>query len=293
MQERFNLNNTQGASTPDEVKRMQIVPYASAVGSIIYATIMKTILKYLRNTKDMFLVYGGNPEAELRVDCNCNAGFETDRDDIKSQTGCVFILNGGAVEWKSFKQITTVMSATEAEYIASSEATMEAVWIKKFISGLVIPTPVFLDSHKDSTQADGAQRHQSARATFLRIPMEPLGSLDLMDDSESEPFEESIDTETLNLLVEAYACTSELVEDSEEEDDEEDEEIVESMDSDSVSEDVEDDGPTAEDEDLAAEDEDPAVEDEGLTTGVEGPSMDNEGYGLVDESRGIDDEGHR
>ncbi|GJS18474.1 hypothetical protein Tco_0412946 [Tanacetum coccineum] len=124
MQERFNLNNTQGASTPDEVKRMQIVPYASAVGSII-------------NTKDMFLVYGGNPEAELRVDCNCNAGFETDRDDIKSQTGCVFILNGGAVEWKSFKQITTVMSATEAEYIASSKATMETVWIKKFISGLV------------------------------------------------------------------------------------------------------------------------------------------------------------
>ncbi|GJS36239.1 retrotransposon protein, putative, ty1-copia subclass [Tanacetum coccineum] len=40
----------------------------------------------LRNTKDMFLVYGGNPEAELRVDCYCDARFETDRDDIKSQT---------------------------------------------------------------------------------------------------------------------------------------------------------------------------------------------------------------
>ncbi|GKE42458.1 hypothetical protein Tco_1469742, partial [Tanacetum coccineum] len=93
-------------------------------------------------------------------------------------------------------------------------------------------------------------------------------------------------------LWKRYRGTSELVEDSEEEDDEEDEEIVESMDSDSVSEDVEDDGPTAEDEDLAAEDEDPAVEDEGLTTGVEGPSMDNEGYGLVDESRGIDDESY-
>ncbi|GJY84650.1 retrotransposon protein, putative, ty1-copia subclass [Tanacetum coccineum] len=47
---------------------------------------VKTILKYLRNTKDMFLVYGENPEVELRVDCYCNAGFETDRDDIKSQT---------------------------------------------------------------------------------------------------------------------------------------------------------------------------------------------------------------
>nr|GEU66209.1 retrotransposon protein, putative, Ty1-copia subclass [Tanacetum cinerariifolium] len=27
-----------------------------------------------------------NPKAELRVDCYCNAGFETDRDEIKSQT---------------------------------------------------------------------------------------------------------------------------------------------------------------------------------------------------------------
>ncbi|GKD28774.1 hypothetical protein Tco_1239552, partial [Tanacetum coccineum] len=86
------------ASTPEEVKRMQNVPYASAVGSIMYETAVKTILKYLRNTKEMFLVYGGNPKAKLRVDCYCDAGFETDRDDTKSQTGYVFILNGGAVD---------------------------------------------------------------------------------------------------------------------------------------------------------------------------------------------------
>ncbi|GKF87572.1 hypothetical protein Tco_0258449, partial [Tanacetum coccineum] len=50
----------------------------------------------------------------------------------------VFILNGGTVDWKSSKQSTTAMSATEAEYIAASEAAMEAVWIRKFISGLGI-----------------------------------------------------------------------------------------------------------------------------------------------------------
>ncbi|GJR35978.1 retrotransposon protein, putative, ty1-copia subclass [Tanacetum coccineum] len=139
MQERLDLNKTQGASTPEEVKRMQNVPYASAVGSITYVvrctkpdvafaqnitsrfqqnpgechwTAVKNILKYLRNTKDMFLVYGGNPETEPRVDCYCDAGFETDRDDTKSQTGYVFILNGGAMDWKSAKQSTTAMSAT-------------------------------------------------------------------------------------------------------------------------------------------------------------------------------------
>ncbi|GJZ82640.1 retrotransposon protein, putative, ty1-copia subclass, partial [Tanacetum coccineum] len=97
MQERLDLNKTQGALTPGEVKHMKNVPYASTVGSII---------------------------------------FETNRDDIKSQTGYVFILNGGALDWKSSKKSTTVMSATEAEYIAASEAAMEAVWIRKFISGL-------------------------------------------------------------------------------------------------------------------------------------------------------------
>ncbi|GJW28491.1 retrotransposon protein, putative, ty1-copia subclass [Tanacetum coccineum] len=154
MQERLDLNKTQGASTPEEVKRMQNVPYASAVGSIMYVvrctrpdvtfthnitsrfqqnpsechwTTVKNILKYLRNTKDMFFVYGGNPEAKLQVDCYCDAGFETDRDDTKSQTGYVFIFNGGAIYWKSSKQSTTAMSATEAEYIAALEAAMKAV----------------------------------------------------------------------------------------------------------------------------------------------------------------------
>ncbi|GJS63309.1 hypothetical protein Tco_0677873 [Tanacetum coccineum] len=47
----------------------------------------------------------------------------------------------GAVDWKSSKKSTTVMSAREAEHIAASEAEMEAVWIRKFISRLgIIPT---------------------------------------------------------------------------------------------------------------------------------------------------------
>ncbi|GJY59233.1 retrotransposon protein, putative, ty1-copia subclass [Tanacetum coccineum] len=127
MQERLDLNKTQGASTREEVKHMQNVPYASANPGEPYWTAVKTILKYLRNTKDMFLVYGENSEAKLRVDCYCDAGFETDRDDTKSQIGYVFILNGGAVDWKSSKQSTTAMSATEVEYIATSEAAMEAM----------------------------------------------------------------------------------------------------------------------------------------------------------------------
>ncbi|GJT93176.1 hypothetical protein Tco_1082021 [Tanacetum coccineum] len=87
-----------------------------------------------------------------------------------------------------------------------------------------------------------------------------------------------------------YRGTSELVEyseedDDEEDDDEEDEEIKESLDSDSVSKDAEDKGPTA-------EDDDPTAGDEGLATGVEGLNTDDESHGLDDDSHGMDDESH-
>ncbi|GKB91658.1 DNA helicase [Tanacetum coccineum] len=57
-------------------------------------------------------------------------------DDTKSQLGYVFVLNGGVVDWKSAKQSTIAMSSTEAEYIAAAKASMEAVWMRKFIDGL-------------------------------------------------------------------------------------------------------------------------------------------------------------
>ncbi|GJU39070.1 retrotransposon protein, putative, ty1-copia subclass [Tanacetum coccineum] len=40
------------------------------------------------------------------------------------------------VDWKSAKKSTTAMSSTEAEHIAAAEASMEAVWMRKFINGL-------------------------------------------------------------------------------------------------------------------------------------------------------------
>ena len=60
-------------------------------------TAVKNILKYLKWTKDMFLVYGG--DEELVVKGYTNASFDIDLDDSKSQTVYVYILNGGVVSW--------------------------------------------------------------------------------------------------------------------------------------------------------------------------------------------------
>ncbi|GJZ71049.1 hypothetical protein Tco_0634900 [Tanacetum coccineum] len=45
-------------------------------------------------------------EKELRVTGYCNASWQTVKDDSHSQSGWVFLLNRGAVTWKSSKQDT-------------------------------------------------------------------------------------------------------------------------------------------------------------------------------------------
>ncbi|GKA37514.1 hypothetical protein Tco_0724079, partial [Tanacetum coccineum] len=194
---------------------MKNVPYASAVRSIMYAvrctrpdvafaqnitsrfqqnpgelhwTTVKNILKYLRNTKDMFLVYGGDMKLELRVSCYTDAVYLTDVDDLKSQTGYVFVLN------------------REAEYIAAYDASKEAVWIQKFISRLGIvpiieePIKMYCDNTraiaiaKESRITKGA-RHYRAKVHYLR---EVLGYGDVKiekvhtDDNLADPFTKAL-----------------------------------------------------------------------------------------------------
>ncbi|GJZ96631.1 retrotransposon protein, putative, ty1-copia subclass [Tanacetum coccineum] len=199
MQERLDLNKTQGASTPKEN------PGES------HWTAVKNILKYLRNTKDIFLVYSGNPEDELQVDCYCDARFETNRDDTKSETGYVFILNGDAVDWKSSKQSTTAMSATESEYKAALEVAMKAVWIRKFISGLDIEPIInelikmFCDNSAalhfaNEPRVQRGARHYHRRYHYVRESI-ALGEIKFLkvhtDDNLADPFTNALPKEKL------------------------------------------------------------------------------------------------
>ena len=166
MTQGVKLSKSQCATTRKDIEIMKDVPYASAVGSIMYAmvctrpdvayalsmtsrhqahagpahwTAVKNILKYINRTKDKFLVYGG--KRELVVEGYSDASFANDCDDTRSQSGYVFILNGGAVCWRSFKQSTTADSTTQSEVMAAAEASKEGVWIKKFIEELgVVPS---------------------------------------------------------------------------------------------------------------------------------------------------------
>ncbi|GJR36004.1 retrotransposon protein, putative, ty1-copia subclass [Tanacetum coccineum] len=134
---KLRLSKSQGASTPAELKRMQNVPYALVVGYIMYVVrCTRPDVAFAQNITSRFQQ---NPE--LRVSCYTNAGYLMDADDLKSQTGYVFVLNGGVVDWKSAKQSIFATLSIEAEYIAAFDASKEVVWVRKFIYGLgVVPT---------------------------------------------------------------------------------------------------------------------------------------------------------
>jgi len=161
----ITLSREDCPKTPEERERMSRIPYASAVGAIMYTMtctrpavayalgvtsryqtnpgeehwkVVKTILKHLRRTKDQFLIYG---DSKLKLEGYTDASFSSDRDDSKSISGYVFTLNGGAVSWKSSKQATVADSVTEAEYIAASETATEAVSMTKFLTEFgVVPS---------------------------------------------------------------------------------------------------------------------------------------------------------
>ena len=55
---------------------------------------MKNILKYLRGTRDIFLIYGGS---NLKLKGYTDSSFQSDSDDSKLISRYVFTLYGGAV----------------------------------------------------------------------------------------------------------------------------------------------------------------------------------------------------
>ena len=143
-------------------------------------TSVKNILKYLKRTKDMFLVYGG--DKELIINGYIDASFDTDPDDSKSQTGYIFILNGGAVSWCSSKQSVVAGSTREAEYIAASKAANEGAWMKEFIYDLGVipsasgPMKIFCDNTGAIALAKGIQISQENQAHQETLQFHPRSS---------------------------------------------------------------------------------------------------------------------
>ncbi|KAA0058061.1 pentatricopeptide repeat-containing protein [Cucumis melo var. makuwa] len=84
-----------------------------------------------------------------------DANWNSLSDDSKATSGYIFNIAGGAVAWKSKKQIILAQLTMESEMIALAIASEEASWLRNLLSEIPtweIPTPAIL-IHCDSTAA--------------------------------------------------------------------------------------------------------------------------------------------
>ena len=125
---------------------MADIPYASAVGALMYAALAtrpdiayavtalcqfmanpavshwnaaKRVFRYLQGTQEHALVYGGHGGKDQPLYGYSDSDWGNDVNDRRSVTGWVFFLHDGAVSWQSHKQPTVALSSVEAEYMAA------------------------------------------------------------------------------------------------------------------------------------------------------------------------------
>ncbi|XP_042983134.1 secreted RxLR effector protein 161-like [Carya illinoinensis] len=152
----FKLSTTQAPQTESEMEFMHQIPYASIVGSVMYATVctrpdliyavsvvsrfmsnpvkahwqaIKWLLRYISGTTVLGLKYGNNVKEGCELEGFVDADYAGSVDTRKSLTGYVFTAFGGAISWKSNLQSVVALSTTEVEYIALTEAIKEAIWL--------------------------------------------------------------------------------------------------------------------------------------------------------------------
>jgi hypothetical protein len=89
-------------------------------------------------------------------------------DENQSMTSYVFLAGNGAITWSSRKQISTALSTVQAEYVALSEASREACWLRNLYTKLGMlkldmPTMIKGDNDRSIAMARNPQFHKRTK----------------------------------------------------------------------------------------------------------------------------------
>ena len=103
----------------------------------------------------------------------------------------MFTLNGEAVVWRSIKQSCISDSTMEAEYVAASEASKKAVWLRKSIIELEIvpdmnlPITLYCDNSGAVANSKDPRCHKRSRH-IDRINVAKITSKDNLADQNTK-----------------------------------------------------------------------------------------------------------
>lgn len=109
----------------------------------------KRILRYVKGTMDFGLIYTKNDENNVVIGYS-DSDLAGNVEDRKSTGGMVFYLNKNLITWNSQKQRCVALSSCEAEFMAATAASCQAIWLRKLLSqitGIYIqPMTLFIDN---------------------------------------------------------------------------------------------------------------------------------------------------
>ncbi|KAG9444915.1 hypothetical protein H6P81_016255 [Aristolochia fimbriata] len=164
----FKLSKEQGSKSDEEIAHMKTVPYASAIGSLMYAMVstrpdiahaVGVVSRIHEKSRQRTL---GSSEVDIQV-------FE--RDNGRSTSGYVFTVGGTAVSWVSKLQKVIALSSTEAEYMAATEASKEYIWLKSLMNELGFDNTdcrLYSDSQSAIHLAKNSAFHSRTKHIHLR-----------------------------------------------------------------------------------------------------------------------------
>ena len=214
--------------------------YREAVGSLVYAMVstrpdlcyvvsklsqtlsnpttgnwqmLKHVFQYIQGTLDLGLVFRKTDKLGLIGYADADWANSNDR---KSMTGYCFMMseNGPAISWKTQKQTSTALSTCEAEYMALSAASQEAIYLIRIYENLTgkncSPVKIFGDNQGSLALVKnpikhGRSKHIDIRYHFVRDCVAE-GKVELSyipsNDNLADPFTKPLSRVKLNNLRE-------------------------------------------------------------------------------------------
>ncbi|KAH9647613.1 hypothetical protein KPL70_025255 [Citrus sinensis] len=175
----FKLSNQLCPKTDEEKLDMKNVPYANAVGCLMYAMVLtrpdlshsvsvvsrymaqpgrehwravRWIMRYLNGSLSHGLVYGRSKGRNDGLLGFVDSDYAGDLDRRRSLTGFMFMYEGCLINWKASLQHVVALSTTEAEYTTATEAVKEALWLQGLLGELGVKQKS-VTIHCDSSSA--------------------------------------------------------------------------------------------------------------------------------------------
>ena len=137
-----------------------------------------------------------------------DSDFAGSLDDQKSTSGYVFHLGSGVIAWASKKQPIVTLSSAEAEYVATTSAACQALWLRRVLDGLKQKqqgsTTIYCDNTSMITLSKNSLFHQKGKHIYTRyhfirelvsngeVDLKPCKSSDRLADIFTKPLAKDV-----------------------------------------------------------------------------------------------------